>query len=107
MKPPPLFHSTKLCSSDASVGLIQHSIVNPPPLPTSKLADPGTCNAVPAPLKAKARPTSPAVNWVPLTNFAALVPAESYPLPSPRHKLTRPVGAGTQWLAHFPAPPAL
>src|SRR5437016_6050286 len=71
-------------------------MVNPSPAPTSMLGEAGILKAVEVLLKVNAWPTSPGATPIPFTKIAELVPTESEPEPSPRHRLTKPWGTGAQ-----------
>src|SRR5580765_4969750 len=85
----PFLHSNNGRRVLRSLGLIQHSMVNPFPAPTSRLAEAATTTA-PVPAKLNACPTSPGLK--PTLAVPELLPTMSLPLPSPGHQLTKPDG---------------
>src|SRR5437016_2007144 len=90
----PLLYSTRGPWIETSAGLIQHSIVSPPPRPTFRLPLAGTLTAALVVLNRNAWPTSPAPKEAPLSNVPGLESAESAAVPSPRHQLTSPEAVG-------------
>src|SRR5262249_20438103 len=69
-----LFHSMRGRKDDVSVGAIHAPTVNPPPVPTSVVAEAVTFTLASMPLKLKACPTAPALNVIPPWSVPLLPP---------------------------------
>src|SRR5215831_13077415 len=104
-KPRPSFHSTRSCCTAESIGLIQLSMVIPPPLPTSSVREAGTRNPASVPFKLKACPTSPATKLIPPISVPLFTPAISVAFPLPGHQLIKPDGGATQFVGSANAEP--